>query len=223
MFIFVHYKLHLFESIQLYEENDVSHVSFWHTKVDLWPPKGKQNKNTLQASSVWGNPAGRRHRPDHRPAAVMCEAAQCSPTYSKKWERGNGMSTTSQISTSYSMKLIKYTRNLQLSRQNRLQCSLSVKFSASRNSSSCNYSQTSSTVCNFLSAASPRSCHGRFPFGLSATRALSSSLRSISADLFAGNALVCSNRTYGEFFNSSIHLSMQDCTVDIVKIMYVQY
>ena len=57
MFIFVHYKLHLFESIQLYEENDVSHVSFWHTKVDLWPPKGKQNKNTLQASSVWGSSA----------------------------------------------------------------------------------------------------------------------------------------------------------------------
>ena len=63
MLIFVHYKLHLFESLKLYEENDVSHVSFWHTKVDLWrfwPPKGKQNKNTLQASSVWGNPAGRR-------------------------------------------------------------------------------------------------------------------------------------------------------------------
>ena len=53
---------------------------------------------------------------------VVCEAAQRSPTYSKKWELGNGMWTSSQISTSYSMKLIKYTRNLQLSRQNRLQC-----------------------------------------------------------------------------------------------------
>ena len=42
---------------------------------------------------------------------VVCEAAQRSPTYSKKWELGNGMSTTSQISTSYSMKLIHETYN----------------------------------------------------------------------------------------------------------------
>ena len=35
MFIFVHYNLNLFESIQLYEEYDVAHESFWHTKVDL--------------------------------------------------------------------------------------------------------------------------------------------------------------------------------------------
>ena len=30
MFIFVHYKLCLFESIHRYKENGVSHVSFWH-------------------------------------------------------------------------------------------------------------------------------------------------------------------------------------------------
>ena len=57
MFIFVHYKFCLFESIQLCEENGVSHVSFWHTKVDLWPPKIKPKKYSLQAISVWGSSA----------------------------------------------------------------------------------------------------------------------------------------------------------------------
>ena len=41
MLIFVHYKLHLFESIQLYEENDVSHVSFLTYESRPLTPKRK--------------------------------------------------------------------------------------------------------------------------------------------------------------------------------------
>ena len=140
-------------------------------------PKRKTNKNTLQASSVWGSSS---------PNTVRSESLV--------------MACEQQVNF-YSMKLIKYTRNLQLIVK--IDFSLSVKFSA-RNSSRV-IIRTSSTVCNFLSAAN----HGRFRVlaRLPATRALSSSLIDQRRACFS-NALVCSNRSYGEIFNSD--LSMQD-------------
>ena len=50
MFIFDHYMFCLFESIQLCEENGVSHVSFWHTKVDFDPPK--ENLTNIHCKQV---------------------------------------------------------------------------------------------------------------------------------------------------------------------------
>ena len=73
-----HYKFCLFESIQLWKQM-VYHMfhSDMYTKVDLWPPK--RNLTNIHCNQV------------------VCEAAQPSPTYNKKWELGNGLSTIDQI------------------------------------------------------------------------------------------------------------------------------